>query len=132
MNEEELKVNNGFDGHEDTCGCGNGDCGCEENDSECGCGDEGEGCGCGCGDHDHDHGLFVTLEDENGNEIQCEVVEGFEFEGNEFALVQNPDDGAMFLFKVVGDDEDGQLVVPEEEEFNKAIAYYESLLGSDQ
>ncbi|ADL51429.1 DUF1292 domain-containing protein [Clostridium cellulovorans] len=125
---DEIKKDNGCNCHEDTC-----DCGGHEENHECNCAGHDEGHQCGCGeDHDHEEGLFVTLEDENGNEIQCEVVEGFVFEDNEFALVQNPDDGSMYLFKVVGDDEDGELVVPEEEEFNRAIAYYESLLGSDE
>lgn len=86
-----------------------------------------EGCGCGCAEHEHE-AMFVELEDENGNVMECEVVDGFLFEETEYALVQNPDDGSIYLFKVVGDDEVGELVVPEDDEYDKARAYYESLI----
>lgn len=112
----------------------------EENKNGCCCGGNhehehehhhGEGdCGCGCHDHEHE-ALIVDLEDENGNTIQCEIVDGFLFEENEYALVQNPDDGSIYLFKVVGDEEVGELVVPEDEEYEAARAYYEQLIESE-
>ncbi|GAA0125388.1 DUF1292 domain-containing protein [Clostridium sp. CTA-19] len=120
------------------CGCG---CGCDNKENEvkhegcgcgghsnenegCGCGHnhENEGCGCGCEDHEV---LTVALEDEEGNTIICEIVDGFVFNENEFALVQNPNDGSVYLFKVVGDDEVGELVVPDDEEYDAAKKYYE-------
>ncbi|MCY6959528.1 DUF1292 domain-containing protein [Clostridium brassicae] len=106
------------------CGCG---CGCEsehehhhEHEHEC---------GCGCGDHEP---LIVELEDENGNVVPCEVVDGFEYNGNEYALVQNSEDESVYLFKVVGEGEEGELVVPEDKEFEEATAYYESLLEEEE
>ena len=75
--------------------------------------------------------MFVELEDENGNVMECEIVDGFLFEENEYALVQNPEDGSIYLFKVVGDDEVGELVVPEDEEYDAARAYYEELLAKE-
>lgn len=118
MNEKEKTAN---------CDCG------EHSHEECGCGcNEGhdhnhEECGCGCGGHDHE-ALMVELEDEHGNAIPCEVIDGFAYNDAEYALVQNPQDGSVFLFKVEGEGEEGQLVVPEDEEFNAATAYYESTL----
>ncbi|SMC18048.1 Protein of unknown function [Clostridium acidisoli DSM 12555] len=119
---------------ENTVSCG---CGCgeehthEHNHEECGCGEEhghshGE-CDCGCGEHDHE-ALVVELEDEHGNVVPCEVIDGFSYNDAEFALVQNPQDGSVFLFKVVGEGDEGELVVPEDEEFKAATAYYESTL----
>ena len=100
----------------------------------CGCGSdhENEGCGCGCGD-DHDHeALMVDLEDENGNTVACEVVDGFEYKDNEYALVQNPEDGSVYLFKIVGEGEEGELVIPEDEEFDEVSAYYQSLCDEQE
>ncbi|MCY6353940.1 DUF1292 domain-containing protein [Clostridium sp. ZS2-4] len=99
------------------------DCGCEE-ETDC-------GCGCECGEHEHE-ALTVELEDENGNVILCEVVDGFDYKENEYALVQNPEDGSVYLFKVIGEGDEGELVVPDEEEFNEVTAYYESLLESEE
>lgn len=100
----------------------------------CNCGadhnhEDGCDCGCGCGDHE---ALTVNLEDENGNTIECEVIDGFEFNDKEFALVQNPDDGSVFLFKVVGEGEEGELVVPDDDEFKAATEYYESKLQEEK
>lgn len=109
-------------------------CGCEDN--SCGCGndhdhDHGhEGCGCGH-DHDHDHGpMIVDLEDENGNVVSCEAIDGFTYKENDYILVQNPDDGSVYLFKIVG--EEGELVVPDEEEFEEVSKYYEQSLEDEE
>ncbi len=127
---------------ETECGCGCAEenakekqCGCNEEHShnhgeECGCGEEhahgdGEKCGCGCNDHE---ALVVELEDEHGDTVSCEVIDGFTYNDAEYALVQNPKDDSVYLFKVVGEGEEGELVVPEDEEFDAATAYYESTL----
>lgn len=109
----------------------NKECNCNKDhlNEECGCGcghdHNNEGCGCGCEDVP---ALTVELEDQNGNSILCEVIDGFMFEENEYALVQNPEDDSVYLFKVVGDEEFGELVVPEDGEYEAAKNYYESLL----
>lgn len=90
-----------------------------------------EECGCGCGCHEHES-LMVELEDENGNVVPCEVIDGFEYKENEYALVQNPEDNSVYLFKVVGEGEDGELVVPDDKEFNEVTAYYETLLENEE
>lgn len=95
----------------------------EDNHEECGC-----GCGCDCGEHE---AMVVDLEDENGNIISCEIVDEFTYKENEYVLVQNPDDGSVYLFKVVGEGEEGELVVPDDEEFDDVSAYYERLCSEE-
>jgi uncharacterized protein YrzB (UPF0473 family) len=107
------------------CQCGEG--GCHDHDHD----HDHEGCGCGCGEHEHES-LIVDLEDENGNLVSCEVVDGFEYKDNEYVLVQNPNDGSMYLFKVIGEGEEGELVIPEDEEFDEVSAYYESLMEEEE
>ncbi|SHI44251.1 Protein of unknown function [Clostridium cavendishii DSM 21758] len=116
------------------CGCG---CGCGEEIKEescgCGCGDHShehehnhEGCGCGCeGEHES---YVVDLEDENGNIISCEVVDSFEYKEQDYVLVQNPEDGSVYLFKSIN--EEGELVVPEEAEFDEVTKYYQEELAN--
>ncbi|WP_373898270.1 DUF1292 domain-containing protein [Haloimpatiens sp. FM7315] len=113
MNKEELNK----------CGCEENhdhECGCESHDHECGC-----GCDCGCGEHEP---MIVELEDENGKIVKCEVVDGFAYKENEYAIVQNPEDDSVYLFKVVGEDETAELVIPDDDEFDEVKDYYESLL----
>ncbi len=117
MNNEETKKCCCNTEEENTCGCGH-----EEH--QC-CGEEHD-CGCGCGQHDP---LFVDLEDENGNVVKCEVVDGFAYKENEYAIVQNPEDNSVYLFKVIDNgDEVAELAIPDDGEFNEVREYYENLL----
>ena len=122
MNDNELNKCN--------CGCGDME---DNHEGSCDCGHnhdhhDHEGCDCG---HDHDHESFVVdLEDEEGNIISCEVVDAFEYKEGEYVLVQNPNDGSVYLFKSVG--EDGELVVPEDGEFEEVTAYYQELSGEEE
>ncbi len=100
----------------DKCGCGN----------DCGCGHDHENeCGCGCGEHEHEH-FVIDLEDDNGNIISCPIVDAFEYEENEYVLAQNPEDNSVYLFKST---ENGELIVPEEDEFEKVSTYYSEVLA---
>ncbi|WP_102400978.1 DUF1292 domain-containing protein [Haloimpatiens massiliensis] len=119
MNNEEMKK----------CCCNeeeNHSC-CEEHGEDHGCcGEHDHECGCGCGEHET---LMVDLEDENGNVVKCEVVDGFAYKDNEYAIVQNPEDGSVYLFKVIGDGEEiAELAIPDDKEFDEVKEYYESLL----
>ena len=119
-------------------------CCCEDHENseneECSCEGHGDD-GCSCGEHDHEHGCdcgcgedgnqIVELEDENGNIVPCEVVDSFEYKDNEFVIVQNPEDSSVYLFKAVGEGEEGELIIPEDEEFEEVSAYYKTLSESD-
>ena len=107
----------------------------EEMKKNC-CGDEGCGCnhdhdhdheGCGCGEHEHDH-FVVDLEDDNGNVISCPIVDAFEFEGQEYVLAQNTEDESVYLFR---SKEDGELILPEEDEFDRVATYYSDDLANE-
>lgn len=111
--------------------CCGGNCGCgsekEDKHEGCGCGGHGhdhehdhhEGCGCG---EEHVEHFVVDLEDENGNTITCDVIDAFEYKEEEYVLVQHPDE-SVYLFKSQG--EEGELVLPSEEEFDEVVKYYE-------
>lgn len=111
--------------------CCGGSCGCgsekEEKHEGCGCGGHGHDHGhdhhegCGCGDEHLEH-FVVDLEDEEGNTITCDVIDAFEYKDEEYVLVQHPDE-SVYLFKSQG--EEGELVLPSEEEFDEVVKYYE-------
>ncbi len=102
------------------CGCGS-DCGCEDNNHDCECGSHDNG-RCGC---EEDENFVVDLEDENGNVITCPIIDEFQYEDNQYYLVQNPNEDSVYLFKLVGE----ELIVPEENEFEKVSAYYQNELA---
>ena len=105
----------------DNCGC---DCGGHEHEHE----HEHGGCDCGCGGEE---AMIVDLENENGEIVPCEVVDEFTYNEQPYVLVQNPEDGSMYLFKVVGEGDEGELIVPDDEEFKQASAYYEQLMEEE-
>ena len=98
-------------------------CGCNEEEKACGCGhehhDHEHHDGCGCGEDHHEH-YVVDLEDDNGNVISCPIIDAFEFEEKEYVLAQSPEDDSVYLFRADGE----ELVVPEEEEFDRVATYY--------
>lgn len=109
---------------ENKCGCGH-----EHENHECGCGHDhnDHDCECGCGNEP----IIVQLEGEDGNLIECEVVDGFTFKEKEYAVVHNPEDEMLYIFEVVFEGDEGQLVVPAEEEFDEVSEYYETILEED-
>lgn len=116
--------------------CNENKCGCHDEENSCGCHTEGHDCGCnhdhneggcGCGEHEHEH-FVVDLEDDNGNVISCPIVDAFEYEENEYILAQNPTEDSFYLFRST---ESGELIVPDEAEFDKVAKYYSEELANE-
>ena len=106
------------------CGCGE-NCGCDHDHDH---NHEGCGEGCGCGEHEHEH-MVVDLEDDNGNVISCPIIDAFEYEGEEYVLAQDPEGDSIYLFRAT---ESGELVVPDEAEFDKVADYYSNVLSDEE
>ncbi|WP_315070693.1 DUF1292 domain-containing protein [uncultured Clostridium sp.] len=105
-------------------------CGCNNGEDNCGCGghhhDEDHECSCGC--NDEDENFVIDLEDENGNVVTCPIIDEFECENNSYYLAQNPEEDSVYLFRLDGD----ELVVPDEEEFDRVSAYYQDELVGEE
>lgn len=69
--------------------------------------------------------MVVDLETENGEIVTCRVVDDFMFEDNQYFLVEAPEGDNVYLFKQTGE----ELIVPEEEEFDRVCHYYETELA---
>jgi len=74
----------------------------------------------------------VDLEDENGNLVSCEIIDEFEYKDNQYVLVQNPENNSVYLFKIEMGDTGEELVIPEDEEFEEASAYYAELIEKSE
>ena len=92
-------------------------CGHDHGHEGCGCGHDHDEHGCGCEEHES---FVIDLEDDNGNVISCPIIDAFEFEDKEYVLAQSPEDDSVYLFRADGE----ELVVPEEEEFDRVATYY--------
>ena len=89
------------------------------------------GCGCGCEKDDAD---FLTLEFDDGKEIECEIIGVFDFEDKEYIALL-PDDGTddvyIYGYKEVGDDEFELLDIEDDNEFESVVAECERLTAEE-
>ena len=98
----------------------------KHNHENCDCGED-----CSCGDEEEFIGYVFT--DEDGKEIECELVEIFEFEDREYGLLVNMEDDSATIMRLDGEDSEGIPILEEidEEEFNTVSKHYENLVASD-
>ena len=89
------------------------------------------GCGCDCGDEEAD---FITLEFDDGQDVECEIMDVFDFEGKEYIALL-PDDGTddvyIYGYKEVGEDEFELVDIEDDEEFERVVNEFESLTKED-
>lgn len=110
--------------HDENCTCD--ECKCED---DCDCGDD-----CHCHDHDEEGEEIeiqtVFIENEDGTTEELLVIEEFEYDGNNYILVQNEDETVTPL-KAVG--EEGELEFLSDEEFEEVSkAFNEAMEMEDE
>ncbi len=92
-----------------------------------------EHCGCGC-EHEKDEADFLTLEFDDGKEIECEILGVFDFEEKEYIALL-PEDGTddvyIYGYKEVGDDEFELLDIDDDDEFEKVVAEFDRLTAEE-
>ena len=80
-----------------------------------------------------DEPMIVTLEYDDGTEVETEVMGIFEVDGNEYiALI--PDDGTddvfLYGYAELGDDEFELIDIEDEEEFEKVVKVFDDLMDA--
>ena len=74
---------------------------------------------------------IITLEFDNGDEVECEIMGVFDFNGKEYiALI--PDDGTddvyIYGYKEVGEDEFELIDIEVDAEFEAVVAEFDSIM----
>ncbi len=74
---------------------------------------------------------IITLEFDDGQEVECEIMGVFDFNGKEYiALI--PDDGTddvyIYGYKEVGEDEFELIDIEDDEEFEAVVAEFDSIM----
>ncbi len=73
---------------------------------------------------------FITLEFENGEEVECEIMGVFDVEDKEYIALL-PDDGTddvyLYGYKEVSDEEFELVDIVDDAEFDKVAAAFEEL-----
>lgn len=85
-------------------------------------------------DHDIDDADYLTLEFDDGEEIECEIMGVFDVDGKEYiALIPNDgtDDVYIYGYKEVGDDEFELIDIDDDAEFQKVAKVFESITADE-
>ncbi len=77
---------------------------------------------------------FITLEFDDGTEVECEIMGVFEVDGKEYiALI--PDDGTddvyIYGYKETGDDEYDLIDIEDDAEFERAVAEFDKIVAEE-
>ena len=77
---------------------------------------------------------FITLEFDDGAEIECEIMGVFDYEGKEYiALIPNDgtDDVYIYGYKEVGEDEFELVDIEDDAEFEKVVAEFDKIMTEE-
>jgi hypothetical protein len=99
----------------------------KEKCSGCGC-----DTGCECADSEAD---FLTLEFDDGAEVECEIMGVFDFDGKEYIALL-PEDGSddvyIYGYKEVGEDEFELIDIEDDDEFEKVVAEFDKVVAESE
>ncbi len=78
---------------------------------------------------------IITLEFDDGGEVECEIMGVFDFQGKEYiALI--PEDGSddvyIYGYKEVGEDEFELIDIESDEEFDAVVAEFDKIMDEDE
>ena len=76
----------------------------------------------------------ITLEFDDGAEVECDIMGVFDFEGKEYiALI--PDDGTddvyLYGYKEVGEEEFELVDIEDDAEFEKVVAEFDKIMAEE-
>ena len=77
---------------------------------------------------------FITLEFDDGVEVECEIMGVFEFEGKEYiALIPNDDTDDVYIYgyKEIGEDEFELVDIEDDTEFEKVVAEFDKIMEEE-
>lgn len=81
-----------------------------------------------------DESDFITLEFDDGQEIECEIMGVFDFDGKEYiALIPDDDSDDVYIYgyKETSDEEFELLDIDDDEEFEKVVEEFEKITAEE-
>ena len=77
---------------------------------------------------------FITLEFDDGVEVECEIMGVFDFEGKEYiALIPNDDTDDVYIYgyKEIGEDEFELVDIEDDAEFEKVVTEFDKIMEEE-
>ncbi len=81
-----------------------------------------------------DEDNIITLEFDDGGEVECEIMGVFDFQGKEYiALIPNDgsDDVYIYGYKEVGEEEFELVDIESDEEFDAVVAEFDKIMDEE-
>ena len=81
--------------------------------------------------HEIEEADFITLEFDDGVEVECEIMGVFEYDGKEYiALIPDDDTDDVYIYgyKEVGEDEFELVDIDDDAEFEKVVAEFDKIM----
>ena len=82
-----------------------------------------------------DQEAVITLEYDDGVEVECEIMGIFEYAGKEYIAViplDDSDDVYIYGYKEVGEEDFEMFDIEDDEEFEGACAEFEAIMASEE
>jgi uncharacterized protein YrzB (UPF0473 family) len=82
-----------------------------------------------------DEADIITLEFEDGVELECEIMGIFDCEGSDYiALIplDDSDDVYIYGYKEVGDDEFELVDIEDDELFNRVVGEFDTIMAEEE
>lgn len=77
---------------------------------------------------------IITLEFDDGGEVECEIMGVFDYEGKEYiALIPHDDSDDVYIYgyKETGDDEYELVDIEDDDEFEKVVAEFDKIMAEE-
>ena len=77
---------------------------------------------------------ILTLEFDDGGEVECEIMGVFDYEGKEYiALIPHDDSDDVYIYgyKETGEDEFELVDIEDDAEFEKAVAEFDAIMAEN-
>lgn len=83
---------------------------------------------------DNEMDNIITLLDDEGKEVECEVIDLFEFEEKEYVVLLPVDEEDPYILRVDKDEDGNEVfaVIEDDDEFEKVAEAYDELLEDEE
>ena len=82
--------------------------------------------------NEEDQGMLITLEDENGQEVEFEFLDVIEFEGTEYiVLIEDADEVVILQINQIDEDTEEYVSIDDEDTLNKVFELFKKKYEGD-
>ena len=81
--------------------------------------------------NEEDQGMLITLEDENGQEVEFEFLDVIEFEGTEYIILIENDEVVILQINQIDEETEEYVSIDDEDTLNKVFELFKKKYEGD-